>query len=229
MNGASLPRSAFFSFLLHITLFAITLWAARHSNHFVMPSPYVVTLVSPQSVANVQEAPRAENLTPQPQAETRAESRMSHESARAAQKKQEHAKEQAVEDKIAALEAKKRIAKRDELRRMVASTGERSTGKKIPVVGVAKQGKTLPAGDYAARMGEEIRQHWEFPTEILKDKNIEAVVSIRILKNGTLQVLNLERSSGIPLFDRSALRAITKASPVTPPPQEMEIGVRFYP
>jgi TonB family protein len=55
------------------------------------------------------------------------------------------------------------------------------------------------------------------------------VVSIRILKNGTLQVLNIERSSGIPLFDRSALRAITKASPVTPPPQEMEIGVRFYP
>jgi len=39
----------------------------------------------------------------------------------------------------------------------------------------------------------------------------------------------IEKPSGNVLFDRSALRAIAKASPVTPPPYEMEIGVRFYP
>jgi outer membrane biosynthesis protein TonB len=31
------------------------------------------------------------------------------------------------------------------------------------------------------------------------------------------------------LFDSSALKAISKASPLPPPHEEMEIGVRFYP
>ncbi len=83
--------------------------------------------------------------------------------------------------------------------------------------------------EYGRLVGEEIRRQWQFPTDLLKDKTIEAIVSIRVLKNGFVQILRIEKSSGNPLFDRSALRAITKASPVTSPPHEMEIGVRFYP
>ena len=39
---------------------------------------------------------------------------------------------------------------------------------------------------------------------------------------------DIEKSSGNLLFDRSATKAISKASPLSPPPVEMEIGVRFY-
>jgi len=39
----------------------------------------------------------------------------------------------------------------------------------------------------------------------------------------------VEKSSGDLFFDRSALKAVTKASPVSPPPYEMEIGIRFFP
>jgi len=60
-------------------------------------------------------------------------------------------------------------------------------------------------------------------------KDIEAIVSVRILKDGTAIPQKMEKSSGNALFDRSAWRAVAKASPLPPPPQEMEIGVRFYP
>lgn len=219
MNGASLQRSAILSFLLHITLFGITLWAARHSNHFVMPSPYVVNLVGPESAAKVQESPPKAESEPAPQ--TRTETTMSPKTSKTVDK----SKEQYLNDRIAALEAKKKIETIGRLRDIVTLKG----GKRVPVTSEAKQGKRSTVDDYAVRIGEEIRQHWEFPTDLLKDKNIEAIVSIRIQKSGSLQIINVEKSSGNPLFDRSALRAITKASPVTQPLQEMEIGVRFYP
>jgi TonB family protein len=60
-------------------------------------------------------------------------------------------------------------------------------------------------------------------------KEIEAIVSVKILKDGTARVQRIEKSSGNALFDRSALKALAKASPLPPPPYEMEIGVRFYP
>ena len=52
---------------------------------------------------------------------------------------------------------------------------------------------------------------------------------MKIAKDGTLSVQGVEKKSGNTLFDRSALRAIAKASPVAPPPYEMEIGMRFFP
>ena len=60
-------------------------------------------------------------------------------------------------------------------------------------------------------------------------KNLEAVISVTIMSNGTVKINSVEKSSGNVLFDRSVLRAINKASPVSPPPHEMEIGLRFTP
>jgi colicin import membrane protein len=80
---------------------------------------------------------------------------------------------------------------------------------------------------YYAKVAQDIWQNFAFPKT--ENKNLEAIISIKILRDGSLHVNRIEKSSGNSLFDRSALRAIAKASPVTPPPYEMEIGVRFYP
>jgi len=73
----------------------------------------------------------------------------------------------------------------------------------------------------------KIRQHWIFPEA--GNKDLLAIISIRIAKDGRIIVDKIEKSSGNPLFDRSALRAINSASPLPPPPEEIEIGVRFRP
>jgi colicin import membrane protein len=81
--------------------------------------------------------------------------------------------------------------------------------------------------DYYTKITKEIWQQWVFPET--GDKNLEAIISIRIMRDGAVLISRVEKSSGNSLFDKSAVRAISKASPVTPPPREMEIGVRFYP
>jgi len=229
MTGASLPRSAFLSLLMHITLFAVTLWAARNANQFVMPSPYVVTLAGPESGASVRESPRAESVSPQPQAESRPESKMTYDSSKTAKKKKEQAKEQYVEDRIAALKAKKDIERLGRLRAVVSLKVGKGEGRPGASVQRGTAGRGQSAEDYTAKIVGEIQQYWQLPPDLFKDKNMEAIISIRIQKDGSLQVLGIEKSSGNPLFNREALRTISKASPVTPPPQEMEIGVRFYP
>ncbi len=65
--------------------------------------------------------------------------------------------------------------------------------------------------------------------EAIVQKDIETIVGIKILRDGTVIVQKIEKSSGNPRFDRSAIKALAKASPLPPPPYEIEIGVRFYP
>ncbi|MDP2753115.1 MAG: energy transducer TonB, partial [Nitrospirota bacterium] len=60
-------------------------------------------------------------------------------------------------------------------------------------------------------------------------KDLEAIISIKIKRDGAITAQRIEKSSGNTLFDRSAIKALAKASPLSPPPYEMEIGVRFYP
>jgi colicin import membrane protein len=81
------------------------------------------------------------------------------------------------------------------------------------------------SADYYTKIQQEIRRQWIFP-ETAKQVH-EVVISVRIMKDGTVVTQDIEKSSGNALFDRSALRALAKASPVSPPPHEMEIGIRF--
>ena len=46
MKEPSLPVTAFFSFLLHLTFIFTALITIKNANHFTMPSPYIVSLVS---------------------------------------------------------------------------------------------------------------------------------------------------------------------------------------
>lgn len=63
------------------------------------------------------------------------------------------------------------------------------------------------------------------------DKNLETIVLIKILRDGTVIVQKIEKSSGNVLFDRECVRALAKSSPLKPPPDgiELELGVRCFP
>jgi len=220
MNPVSLQRTAVISCLVHITLFSLMIIAARHANHFVIPSPYIVQIVGPEAVKKSPGKSAVVSETPKQSRNERTE----------APKTSTKVEEERLSEAIAELEAKKKLERIVKLRNNIVSLKARDSERRIGAVpGTGDQGKVSPSEDYAARIGEEIRQHWIWPET--SDKNIEAIISIRILKNGSLQILGIEKSSGIHLFDRSTLRAITKTSSVEPPPhgRDMEIGLRFYP
>jgi len=232
MRGPSLQKATIISFALHLTFFLAAILILRHSSRMVMPAPYTVSLVSPDVIKGfdkgtgsdkVAEADkgRDENVV-QEAKESLAPSASTKKS-----KKEIDREKEMLEKKISAIAAKKKIEKIVKLRSVIAlkaSGDKRISNEKTAS---ASPGKGAPSEDYYTKITKEIWQQWVYPN--VGKKDIEAVVSIKILRDGTAIVQKIEKSSGNSIFDKSALRALAKASPLPPPPYEMEIGVRFYP
>ena len=132
----------------------------------------------------------------------------------------------AVDERIAALEAKKKIATMSKLRRML-SISKTSAGTGSSTASQSSHSGKSGGGTYESLITGLIHKQWIFPDT--SDSNLLAIVDIRIARSGNVTVLGFERKSGNTLFDRAAVRAILNASPLPPPIAEMEIGIRFTP
>jgi colicin import membrane protein len=224
MNGPSLQKTTALSAALHLTFFIVAALVLRQSGSIVIPSPYVVSLVSPAASsrgsvtesATVRDTPEKTTAVPAKQQD------MTAKDAREDQKR--------IEDRLSELKAKKKVKDIVSLRAKVLSI-KGSEGKSQSSMAAQKQGRGPSQGtlfdSYYAKITQQIWQEWVYPDT--GDKNLEAVIAVKIAKDGSLAVQGIEKKSGNILFDRSALRAIAKASPVSPPPYEMEIGMRFFP
>ncbi|MGB9716747.1 MAG: energy transducer TonB [Thermodesulfovibrionales bacterium] len=134
-------------------------------------------------------------------------------------------KEELIEEKISAIEAKKRVEQIVRLRSEI-SLGKDSNKKSAGDISSLTNGKGGIFDDYYKKIRNHIWQHWIYPETGQKD--LEAIISIVIMRDGTISIQKIEKSSGNPLFDKSAIKALTKANPLPPPPYEMEVGVKFY-
>ena len=229
MRGPSLQKTAAVSFLLHLAFIALSVVLINYTRNVVLPSPYTVTLVNPGEVgrsgppvsgaripeSGIKESPAAEKEAPVK------ESKMIEESRKNEQKR--------LDERMSEILAKKKVARLVELRKIISvnSSGTKSPAGPTDSHGAAGASKGSLFDSYYGKITDEIRGEWVYPD--MGKKNLEAIVSVVISKDGTITVQGVEKSSGDLLFDRSALKAVTKASPVSPPPYEMEIGIRFYP
>lgn len=232
MNNPSLIyRSFAFSALIHILLFVIAVVVIKQSNIPKKTEPYIVSLVDDFKISSsaTVKGNEPQNNTPKTPEPVKQQS-SSPSKISPAEKLQQ---ERIVQDNIEALRAKKKIEKIVALRKVIDVSGQniskgietQKSQSKATSSGISD--KPATGGDYYSMIVKKIRQEWVFPESL--DRNLEAIISIRILKDGTIKIEKIEKSSGNPLFDRYALRAINKANPLPPPPQEMEVGVRFYP
>jgi TolA protein len=80
--------------------------------------------------------------------------------------------------------------------------------------------------DYISPIRARIQDKFHVPASM--DKNLAAIINIRISKSGSVTILGFEKKSGNPLYDSAAIKAINDAGPFPPAPAEMEIGMRFY-
>lgn len=217
MKGPSLQKTTALSFVLHLTAFLIAFLVLKQPNHIISPPPYIVSLVSPDVLTGINEASDTSE-------ESVTLSNIPKKDIKEITKKEK----EMVEKRISAITNKKKIERIVSLRRSIISL--KATGNKRssnPQTTSTYTGKGTLFDDYYSKITREIWQQWVFPDT--GQKNLEAIISIRILKDGTITAQRIEKSSGNPLFDRSVIKALAKASPLSPPPYEMEIGVRFYP
>lgn len=87
--------------------------------------------------------------------------------------------------------------------------------------------------DYYRSLWSRIKSQWALPPGILPKGSLEAIVHVRILRNGSLMDIGLEKRSGNSYFDNSALRAVNKSNPLPPLPEwfrdsSLDIGIRFH-
>ncbi len=221
MKGPSLKKTAVLSAGLHMMFFLLSFLILRQSHEMIMPSPYTVSLVGP-SGATKHKGAAVEPGTPSP---VEKKQTMTH--------IDEKKELKSIEESIAALKAKRKKEKQLEkilsLRRALVSIQGKggSPAAKAPVQGA---GPAMGAGEasYIDKITGQIQSHWEVP-DFLRDKDLEAIVSVKIGRDGTLSIEGFEKKSGNRFFDRYAMETIQKASPVTRPQNEMEIGIRFSP
>ncbi len=71
------------------------------------------------------------------------------------------------------------------------------------------------------RVREEIKNSWGIPENIPRDGSLKTVVVFRIDEGGRVHDVRVEKSSGNPAFDDFCVKAIYRASPLTPPPSEL--------
>jgi len=222
MREPGLQKTALISLALHLIVFMITVLILKQSNRIVMPSPYTVNLVSPDILHKSATGKGKSDTVIRDMPES-----IAHTSKAMKSKKDTEKENQSIKEKISALEAKKKIEKMVKLRSVISLRAGADDRSVQTTKASSPQAKGDLFDDYYRKITREIWQQWIYPDTRRKD--IEAIVSVRILKDGTALVQRVEKSSGNALFDRSALKALAKASPLAPPPYEMEIGVRFYP
>lgn len=231
MRGPSLQKATLVSGALHLMFFLMALLVMRQSGRIIIPSPYVVSLVDPRGIPS----------SPRPGAPEAVEAKAATKEITMAQppdamprKNQSLEEEQRFNDRISELASKKKIERIVKLRSIISlkgreePAGQQQASKGTPTgtqQGGSAQGTLFDS--YYAKITDEIRREWIFPDA--GAKNLQAVVFVKVARDGSLAVQGIEKSSGNLLFDRSALKAIAKASPVSAPPYEMEIGIRFTP
>ncbi len=230
MRGPSLQKTTIISFTLHLTACLVIVLIVQQSNNIILPEPYTVNLVSPDAVLNND---TGENITAIPLASkkpppVKVVPKKKIEKA-SPMLKDTHTGQESIEEKIAVLSAKKRVEKLVKLRSVITLKASDTKGKENTKTNAApaSTGKGSMFDDYYAKIMGEIKQQWIWTDTGKKD--LEAIISIKILRDGTTLIKRVEKSSGNDLFDKSAVKALTKANPLPPPPYEMEIGVRFYP
>jgi colicin import membrane protein len=219
MREPGLQKTTALSLALHLTAFLIAFLFLKQSNHIIISPSYTVSLISSDILTGIDKGKNEDVV--QESKESSAPSDIPRKS------KKETAKEkEMVEEKISAIAAKKKVEKIVRLRSIISLKASGDNRKVNSQITGAPVRKGTMFDDYYSKIIREIWQQWVFPDTGQKD--LEAIISIKIKRDGAI-TQRIEKRSGNTLFDRSAIKAIAKASPLSPPPYEMEIGVRFYP
>ena len=86
---------------------------------------------------------------------------------------------------------------------------------------------------YYALIWSRIKSQWALPRGILQTDNLEAIIDVKIQRDGSVSRLEIEKSSGNRYFDQSAVKAVRKASPFPALPAwiqdtSAEFGIKFH-
>lgn len=84
---------------------------------------------------------------------------------------------------------------------------------------IRADGEDLGYNYYFLALLRKIAEYWEPPRGTWGDE-VAAMVRFTVLRDGSVPPVSVEEPSGLSVFDASAMRAVTRAAPLPPLPQE---------
>ncbi len=140
-----------------------------------------------------------------------------------------------VAKEIERLEAIRQLTKKIEQEKREKKAAEIQIGsKKVPeepepveITGTEDEelGEDNGLVSYYSLIEQTIEQGWVYPGRDIS--GLEAIISITINKDGEIIIQEIKKSSGDVLYDRSAIKAITNASPLPPPPDGFDTDIEL--
>ena len=139
------------------------------------------------------------------------------------------------------LEELRKKVKLDEIRKRVAHREKEEKKPPVsspaPVVSSSKPSSISESivNQYYSLIWAKISEAWTIPKNVLEERvDLETVIVVIIEKDGRIKKYWFEKKSGNDLYDQTAVRAIKKAEPLPPLPNELgeetlEVGIRFSP
>jgi TonB family protein len=200
--------------------------AAPASPPMVVEKPKVIEKEKPVSLAPKKEEPKKED----------SEKKIAEAIDRLRQKKESKSLDSAIE-KIRSEKETRQVESAIEGIRKKVTIGSRGAveSHEPSSRGASTDVMTIKHKIYYNLIWKRIRSVWVLPDAALAgQKNLEAIIGIRISPNGQIEDIQFEKKSGNPVFDESALRAIQKSNPLPPLPpgfegERFDVGVRFTP
>lgn len=230
MIGFSLHKAAAISLLIHASLILFTLLIPRSA--VTPPRVYHVDIIVPKakkSARAIKKAPAAPKIVKNKAPAKPVQKKIVKKQAIPAVEEDPKLKEY-ISKKLEDLKSQKKNEqdKKDQISRIESLRDIRQRASALG--GQIDEGVKLKVLDaYYKRIQDQIMEVWVFPK--INMKNLEATISITVMPNGAVIINRFEKPSGNRLFDRSALKAIHRASPMEPPPfgEGIEVGVNFIP
>ena len=233
-------RTVLLSAILHAVILAALAVSIRRP--YIVLHPFEVNLVAPpaknlsvsKSAVSVQAAPKPaahpkEKAVPPPRPERQKQSMVANPQAERSAMRREQSLVKGALRRLREHEREQSLVK-NALERLKGIAGVEKTvieiGKNAPASSGAAGGNTALNG-YLQTVRAMIMRQWFLPD--LKIHGETAVISITILKDGTIVAQGFDKHSGDALLDESAMRAIQRTGKVPPPPYQLEIAVGFTP
>lgn len=134
-----------------------------------------------------------------------------------------------VQRKEKEIEAEERSHIRDAISKLREEVGRRSQS--------VRAGNQASSGGISMRIYQmevetKIRSNWAYPVALQSEKNLEAVVLVKVKKDGTILTYELAKRSNNTIFDQSVIKAIEKSGSMPPFPEDFrendeEIEITF--
>jgi colicin import membrane protein len=256
-RGSTRGGMFLFSLALHITAISAMFFLPNLSSTRTFYSPvYSVRLVNtpaaretaieasapaaplPPSPAAVEKSKAKEKEKPvslKPAKKEEAEQKIAEAIERLRQKKESKSVESTIERLRSEKESRQVQSAIEGIRKRVTISAGGAVEAEGTSSGASTDVMTIKHKIYYNLIWKRIRSMWVLPdAAIAGQKNLEAIIAIRIAKNGQIEDIQFEKKSGNPVFDESALRAIQKSNPLAPLPpgfegEKFDVGVRFTP